>query len=127
MGAKTRSAGYQVVRLVKITNQFPGREGDYVAYVDKVLKCRDCGSDFVFASGEQEFYVEKGFQHEPTRCRDCRTNKKRTPNGPANRGGRARELYDATCAECGVATQVPFQPRGDRPVLCRDCFSSARA
>ena len=28
---------------------------------DKTLVCRDCGSEFVFSVGEQEFYQEKGF------------------------------------------------------------------
>lgn len=39
---------------------------------DKVLKCRDCGKEFTFTVGEQEFYAEKGFEHEPTRCSECR-------------------------------------------------------
>ena len=43
---------------------------------DKTLKCKDCGSDFVFTSGEQEFYKEKGFENEPQRCPDCRKAKK---------------------------------------------------
>ena len=41
-------------------------------FKDKVLTCRDCGAEFVFTAGEQEFYNEKGFQHEPVRCWDCR-------------------------------------------------------
>ena len=43
---------------------------------DKTLKCRDCGSEFVFSVGEQEFYKEKGFTNEPTRCISCRRAKK---------------------------------------------------
>ena len=31
-------------------------------------------------------------------------------------------MYPAVCAECGKDTQVPFQPRGDRPVYCSDCY-----
>jgi CxxC-x17-CxxC domain-containing protein len=41
-------------------------------------------------------------------------------------GGGPREMFTATCAECGVETQVPFKPRGDRPVYCRDCYQSKR-
>ena len=37
-------------------------------YTDKTLVCKDCGNEFVFTAGEQEFYAEKGFQNEPTRC-----------------------------------------------------------
>ena len=43
---------------------------------DKTLVCRDCGSEFVFSVGEQEFYKEKGFDNEPTRCLACRRAKK---------------------------------------------------
>ena len=35
-------------------------------------------------------------------------------------------MYDVVCAECGQPTQVPFQPRGDRPVYCRACFEKQR-
>ena len=43
---------------------------------DKVLLCQDCGQEFVFTVGEQEFYKEKGFDNEPKRCKDCRDKKK---------------------------------------------------
>lgn len=43
---------------------------------DRTLKCKDCGSDFVFTDGEQAFYKEKGFENEPQRCQDCRKAKK---------------------------------------------------
>ncbi|MDK0628943.1 zinc-ribbon domain-containing protein [Clostridium perfringens] len=43
---------------------------------DKTLKCRDCGSEFIFSVGEQEFYKEKGFENEPTRCISCGRAKK---------------------------------------------------
>ena len=43
---------------------------------DKTLKCKDCGSDFIFTEGEQTFYKEKGFENEPQRCPDCRKARK---------------------------------------------------
>ena len=43
-----------------------------MAFEDKTLVCKECGNNFVFTSGEQEFYAEKGFENEPARCRDCR-------------------------------------------------------
>ena len=88
-------------------------------YQDKTLVCRDCGKEFVFTAGEQEFYAEKGFQNEPTRCQECRQAHKaaRNNNGP-------REMHDAVCANCGAHTQVPFQPREDRPVYCSECFAA---
>ena len=45
-------------------------------YQDITLKCKDCGEDFVFTAGEQEFYAEKGFENEPARCKDCRVSRK---------------------------------------------------
>ncbi len=91
-------------------------------YQDKTMVCRDCGSEFIFSAGEQEFYAEKGFQNEPTRCKDCRQNRK--ASRPASNG--PREMHEAVCAQCGAHTQVPFLPKNDRPVYCSDCFSSMR-
>lgn len=88
-------------------------------YNDKTLICKDCGNEFVFTAGEQEFYAEKGFTNEPTRCKDCRNARKASRNG-GDRG--QRQMYDAVCAECGRPCKVPFEPRGDRPVYCSDCF-----
>ena len=91
-------------------------------YQDKTLVCRDCGAEFVFTAGEQEFYAEKGFQNEPGRCPSCRAAR-RQANGQ-NRGD--RPMFDVVCDNCGRPTQVPFQPRGDRPVYCRECFDAQR-
>ncbi len=96
-------------------------------YEDKTLNCRDCGDDFSFTASEQEFYAEKGFTNEPGRCPDCRAAKKRNNNGGRRNSNRQdRQMHDATCAECGVATQVPFKPVDDRPVYCSDCYSNQR-
>lgn len=43
---------------------------------DKKITCRDCGKEFVFTVGEQEFYRDKGFDTDPVRCKDCRQAKK---------------------------------------------------
>ena len=91
---------------------------------DKTLNCRECGADFVFTASEQDFYAEKGFTNEPGRCPQCRAARKQNSGGFGGRGPRTqREMHPATCAACGVETQVPFRPSGDRPVYCRDCFS----
>ena len=91
-------------------------------YQDKTLTCRDCGNEFVFSASEQEFFAEKGFQNEPTRCRECRM-KRRNANGGARP---ERQMYEVICDGCGQTTQVPFQPRGDRPVYCRACLDAQR-
>lgn len=145
-----------------------------MSYTDTVLTCRDCGEQFTWTPGEQEFYAKMGLQNPPARCNPCRETRKeaqsaKNANGRDSRGGprggrpgdgreyrpafangggprnghgpggprpslapafpgRAygdrppKQLFDAVCAECGQQTQVPFQPRGTRPVYCRACF-----
>lgn len=113
-------------------------------YEDQQITCADCGASFAFTAQEQEFYSSKGFS-APKRCKTCRESRK-AGGGPRSGGGGgggggmggprggggargdrgAREMHDATCSSCGKPTQVPFKPRGDRPVYCRECFQSQR-
>lgn len=88
-----------------------------MSYNDKTLTCRDCGAEFIFTAGEQEFYAEKGFTNEPGRCPDCRSRRRR------ERTSGTREMHAAVCAECGEETQVPFKPTNGRPVYCSTCFA----
>lgn len=96
-----------------------------MVYSDKTLACRECGAEFVFTAGEQEFYAAKGLLNEPARCPECRATRRARSSG-LDMGGR-REMHPAICAACGVETQVPFLPRGDRPVYCSTCFDRIRA
>jgi CxxC-x17-CxxC domain-containing protein len=98
-------------------------------YQTEMLTCVDCGRQFAFTSGEQEFYAMKGFTNKPNRCGDCRAARKAMRGqggGSGGGGGRSsqREMFRATCSQCGGVAEVPFQPRLDKPVYCRDCFSS---
>lgn len=88
---------------------------------DKVLTCKDCGAEFVFSASEQEFYAEKGFTNEPGRCPSCRAARKARNNNGFSRP--QREMFSAVCSACGKETTVPFQPTGDKPVYCRDCYT----
>lgn len=117
-----------------------------MSFADKTLTCRDCSEEFVFTAGEQEFYQEKGFTNEPTRCPNCRRANKarRNSSGGAgygnsygNDGGSygnsygggerpERTMHPAVCSACGKETMVPFVPRNDKPVYCSDCFQSQR-
>lgn len=97
-------------------------------YQDRYLTCRDCGEEFVFSASEQEFFAEKGFQNDPSRCQQCRSIRKNQNRNNSGGGGyrqRERQMYPAVCAQCGKDTEVPFQPSGDRPVYCRECFRNA--
>ena len=93
-----------------------------MAFQDKTLTCKECGKEFIFTAGEQEFYAEKGFENEPARCRDCRDKRRH-----GREGGEQRQMYKVVCAGCGKETKVPFEPKNDRPVYCRDCFTKRRA
>ena len=88
-------------------------------YQDKTLTCKDCGAEFVFTAGEQEFYAEKGFVNEPQRCKPCRDARK-------NASRQEREMFTAICASGGAEARVPFQPREDRPVYCSECYAKMR-
>ncbi len=132
-----------------------------MSFTDKVMTCRDCGEQFTWTAGEQEFYQSRGLLNPPSRCPSCRSARKSAQSGGGgggyssrssygNDGGYGgggggysgggggysgggyadrppRQMFDAVCADCGQPTQVPFQPRGDRPVYCRDCFQKRRA
>jgi len=111
-------------------------------FQDQTLTCRDCGQPFTFTAGEQEFYQSRGLMNQPGRCPNCRAANKAARGGGGG-GGYAystggggggyggsdrprREMFPATCSQCGKETQVPFQPRGDKPVYCSECFESVR-
>ncbi len=100
-----------------------------MTYQDKSLTCSDCGAPFTFSAGEQESFASRGYTNEPKRCPACREKRKaeRGDTGGGSYGNRSyssapRQMYPVKCATCGKDTQVPFQPRGDRPVYCSDCY-----
>lgn len=125
-------------------------------YSDRTLSCLDCGQEFSFTAGEQDFYAQRGFTEPPKRCAGCRAARKSQRQGagsvePARNGGygaatqgggysaaggsaygtlyqerRERELFEATCADCGATASVPFRPSGVRPVYCSNCFQQRR-
>ena len=99
-----------------------------MSYTDKTLTCSDCGSNFTFDTGEQEFFASKGFVNEPGRCPQCRAARKVQRGGGGGGGGyrQQRQMYSATCATCGKECQVPFEAREGRPVYCSDCYSKAK-
>jgi CxxC-x17-CxxC domain-containing protein len=114
---------------------------------DKTLTCRDCGNTFTFTEGEQDFYGQKGYS-EPGRCPDCRAAKKAARSsggygdsygsygsysgggysggggGGGGYGRSERTMTQVVCANCVKDTEVPFVPRGDKPVYCSDCYST---
>lgn len=92
-------------------------------YQDRTLKCVDCGEDFIFTTGEQTFYAEKGFKNEPKRCKGCKSKRNQSQSGQ----GHQRVETTTVCSQCGKETTVPFNPSQGRPVFCRECFQQRRA
>lgn len=150
--AKPRRQGQCVLRTVGFVRPFLSRaertalqalrEGFRVIMFqeDQTLTCRDCGQHFTFTAGEQRFFAERGFS-QPARCPDCRAARKRERSGDSlaspvreargigatsSRSRGERVLYDTICDECGQPAKVPFRPRGDRAVYCRDCYQRRR-
>ena len=94
-------------------------------YHDKVLKCSECGAEFVFTAGEQMFFADKGFKNEPKRCKSCKS--KRTSSlGTTSASGYSKIETRTNCSGCGKETTVPFKPTQGRPVFCRECFQQRR-
>jgi CxxC-x17-CxxC domain-containing protein len=124
-------------------------------YTDKTLTCADCGQQFVFTASEQDFYAQRGFT-EPRRCASCRASRKAARGDSGGGGGSygsygagggysaggyggggggggggygsrgPREMFTATCSNCGREAQVPFRPTSGKPVYCSDCFRTIR-
>ena len=123
-------------------------------YTDKTLTCSDCNQQFEFTASEQQFYSDRGFT-EPRRCASCRQARKAARGDTGGGGGSyssggssyssgggggyssgggsggyasrgPREMFTATCSDCGREAQVPFRPNGMKPVYCSDCFSNRR-
>lgn len=101
-------------------------------YIEKTLAaCRDCGRSYPFTVEEQEEFARRGYMNEPSRCPECReVRRARRAAHPAssfggndNHRSEPRVMHPAVCSRCGKATEVPFLPRGDKPVYCRDCYS----
>jgi CxxC-x17-CxxC domain-containing protein len=94
-------------------------------FTDKILKCVDCGTEFVFSAGEQLFFADKNFRNEPKRCKPCKQS--RSASQGSRSSGSARVETTAICSQCGKSTTVPFRPTQGRPVLCRECFAQKRS
>lgn len=97
-----------------------------MSFQDRTITCVECGSDFTFSAEDQEFHESKGYTNDPKRCPSCRQSRRASSGGGGGFGGSygsPRQMYPVVCAQCGKDTEVPFQPRGDRPVYCSDCYN----
>jgi CxxC-x17-CxxC domain-containing protein len=97
-----------------------------MGYTDKQIECRECGASFAFTASEQEFYASKGYTNDPKRCPSCRQTRKTQRQGEGGYSGGTRQMYPAVCAQCGKDTEVPFEPKSERPVYCGECYTKVR-
>ena len=93
-----------------------------MGFTDKRITCADCNKEFVFSASEQEFHSSKGFTNEPKRCSDCRQARKSSRSGQSYQ----RQMYPTVCAQCGKQTEIPFEPRLDKPVYCSECYNAIK-
>ena len=95
-------------------------------------KCGDCGTDCQVPfqpKQDRPVYCRECFQkHKPEPREGGRFGGKSNDRGSrfGNRDERPREMFDAKCGDCGNDCQVPFRPKEDRPVYCRECFQNHR-
>jgi CxxC-x17-CxxC domain-containing protein len=99
-------------------------------FADRILKCSDCGTEFVFTAGEQLFFFDKQFKNDPKRCKLCKAKRadmgKPAGTSAASTLPLSRTETRTECSACGIETTVPFKPTQGRPVLCRQCFQLKR-
>jgi len=114
-------------------------------YADKALRCVACSADFVFSAEEQECDAAKGFTNEPRRCLACRQARRGSGRGEtrgtesragalsgAGQGGHGDRRgggrsFSAVCSACGGEATLPYEPVGNRPMLCGACYDRIRA
>jgi CxxC-x17-CxxC domain-containing protein len=92
---------------------------------DVGILCIDCGQEFIWTSGEQVFFRDKGLQNPPKRCKGCKLAKNErlaAITNAQNAGLKQRIEVTVNCAKCDNQTTVPFYPSQGRPVYCRSCF-----
>ena len=93
------------------------------------VTCFDCGTEC------QVPFVPRG--NKPVYCNDCfrqnnsqdsessgssRSYKPSRHSRDDNNNRNQDESTTVTCFDCGTECQVPFVPRGNKPVYCNDCF-----
>jgi CxxC-x17-CxxC domain-containing protein len=81
---------------------------------DKVLICKECGNKFIWTAGEQKFFVDKGLQNSPKRCKICTAEYK-------NKLREKHPVWWIKCQTCYKKAEVPFEPKTE-DIYCEDCF-----
>ena len=108
-----------------------------MSYTDRSITCADCGQEFTFTAGEQEFYAQRGFTEPPKRCPSDRALRKaQRSGGGAGEGG---DRYGGSSYDGGYSSSFAGAPAGyssgsgyreRRPrelfeAVCADCGKTA--
>ena len=109
---------------------------------DQTIICSDCGQEFLFTAGERQFYIDRGFEYPPKRCKPCRVQRKQqsarnreaAPATPTNQTGhRPREAQPTyqrprEVPQRPAAPQKPHQhqPREVHITTCQACGASTK-
>ncbi len=93
-------------------------------FEDIIISCVDCGEEFVWSCGEQEFFRDKGLKNSPKRCQECKKAKAERIKASSEKPQKIE--VSVICDQCASSTTVPFYPSQGRPVLCRSCFLSSK-
>ena len=114
-------------------------EASFSVYTDRTITCADCGQEFTFTAGEQEFYAQRGFTEPPKRCPSDRAlRKSQRSRGAGDDGGNAGR-YSAPAYDGGYSSSYAGAPAGyssgggyreRRPrelfeAVCADCGKTA--
>ena len=94
-------------------------------FQDRILRCVDCGTEFIWTAGEQQFFADKNFKNEPKRCKACKAKRASRPAGGGDVAANGWKRM-TNCSACGKETTVPFRPTQGRPVFCKECFQSRK-
>lgn len=100
-------------------------DGAKVGFEDKKLVCRDCGVQFVWTAGEQDFFSSKGFTNVPSRCPECRKKNrsgKKDDRRTTVSNNKPTETFDIKCKECAKVSSANFKPKNPANLLCAECF-----
>ncbi len=96
-------------------------------FEDMTITCKDCGNEFVWTAGEQEFFAERGLTNKPVRCKDCRSSRNKTEA--------SEDDETIVCKDCGnefiftAGEQKFYAEKGltNKPVRCKSCRRNKNA
>jgi CxxC-x17-CxxC domain-containing protein len=97
-----------------------------MSFQDKLIHCSTCGATFTFSAEKQEFFKNWGIPGEPKQCSSCRSGIQSNKHRSSSYSGTTNRVYQATCADCGKKTNLPFEPRSGRRVYCSDCYRKVK-